>query len=135
MSFLHLIPKDSVGDAELAAVLDAFSAVSEALGLDDGERALLLGVRHATLPLRPGRPELTRRQERRLRHVVDIGTALAVLIGDADDIVEWMRTPRASLGGATPVAIMIGSADGFAALRNELIEECRSRFGTVQGWR
>ena len=128
---LRLIAKDQCGDDELAAVIGMFDVVAEALGLDDRECAAILGVPVGALPLRPGRPELSVSQETCLRRVIDVGTALGLLIGDPDLVAEWMRTPCAWLGAATPVTVMTTEADGVSRVRRKLTAWCGSRFGPV----
>lgn len=134
MVHIRLVTADEPGDAEWAAVVGVFGTVAEALGLDGRECAELLGVAAASLPLEPRRPVLAEWQRRRMRHLIDVGTALGLLVGDADGIAEWVRTPRASHGGRTPLASMLRGMDGLQEVRDELLAECRARFGPLPAW-
>jgi len=80
MAHLRLVAKNRCGDDELAAVIDMFAAVADVLGLDDDDRAAILNVPGMAFPLRPGRPALSSWQECRLRQVIDLGTALGLLL-------------------------------------------------------
>jgi uncharacterized protein (DUF2384 family) len=53
----------------------------------------------------------------------DIDRALVWLLADHQAIRDWLRRPHPALYHATPLAIILGTADGREMLRTELVEE------------
>lgn len=116
-------------DQEMRAVLDAFAAATTAIGLYDEEVADLLRLDEARVPLRFGRPVLSRWREARVRHLIDIATAVALLLGDEEEVALWLRTRSGRLDWMTPVDFMASIEDGVASVRRMLLEESYDRFG------
>lgn len=116
-------------DLEMVALLDAFDVATEAIGLYYDELASLLRVSVAALPLRLNRPALSRWRETRIRHLLDIATALGLLLGDEDEMTCWLRSRSARLDWVTPVHFMICNEEGVAYVRRMLLDESYDRFG------
>ena len=119
----------SLPDREMQALLNAFCSATRAIGLFEEEIADLLRLEVTRVPLRLNAPVLSRWREARVRHLIDVATALALLLGDEDEVACWLRTRTGRLDWMTPLDFMAGVEDGVACVRRMLLEESYHRFG------
>lgn len=125
----HLSLVDDASATEWAAVLEAFEWAVDVLGILPDERAVL--IRPGGAPRSYG---VARATETKIRHIVAIAVDVQALIGDEDEIREWLRSPNPGLwtDGAvrvsiTPLRVMLDYADGVRAICTQLrLERGRS---------
>jgi hypothetical protein len=57
------------------------------------------------------------RWEQRMRLLVDLGVALDALLIDGHKVCYWLRRPRESMGGRSPIEAMSTSVEWIRQLR------------------
>lgn len=123
----HLNAVSDASAAEHAAILEAFEWALDVLGILPGERASL--VRSAG---RAGqrRSEGAVALETMVRHLVAIADDLQALLGDEDEIREWLRSVNPGLWTTspvpvrtTPLRVMLDYEGGIRAIRHRLADE------------
>jgi len=115
---------------ELMAVADRFMVLGARWCLDDRQVVDLLGLQRPIHPMfdeddvAVGVRMAGADAERRMRLLVEIDVLLPRLVGDADAIPLWLRSP--SVGYAdervTPLVALASGASAALALRNYLSE-------------
>ncbi|MEG8016056.1 MULTISPECIES: hypothetical protein [Sphingomonas] len=87
----------------------------------------LIGLPPRTWPLTKARARCWQPepwQERRLRHLVDLGDLLVGIF--AQDAAAWLRTANVAMFGRTPIMVLLEEVDSLRAiivrLRSELSE-------------
>lgn len=127
----HLSRVDDASAVEYAAILEAFEWALDVMGILPEERASL--VRSAARPgLRRSRSDAA--VETMVRRLVDIATDLQAMLGDEDEIREWLRSVNPGLWTTSPVPVrtsplrvMLDHEDGIRAIRDQLADERRRR--------
>jgi hypothetical protein len=120
-----------VAEIEISALVDAFNVAMETIGFYEEEVADLLRLPIDRLPLRLNRPALSKWRETRVRHLLDIATALGLLLGDEDEMAGWLRRRSARLDWLTPADFMIDVEEGVVVVRRMLLQESYDRFGPI----
>ena len=115
---------------ELMAVVNRFMVLGARWCLDDAQVVELLGLRRPLDPMfdeddiAVGVQIAGTDAERRMRLLVEVDVLLPRLLGDADVIPVWLRSP--SVGYAdeqvTPLVALASGASAALALRNYLSE-------------
>lgn len=98
--------------------------------IDDASAAILLGLEDVTLVrnILSGASELpTRDTKDRIRHLFAIRAALDQLFRDGTIESDWLREPRAELGGSSPFDLMLeGSMENLLLVR-QFVERVSGR--------
>ena len=130
----HLSLVDDASAIEWAAVLEAFEWAVDVLGILPDERALL--VRPRGDPTSHGVAKAT---EAKIRHIVAIADDVQALIGDEDEIREWLRSPNPGLWtdgpvrvSMTPLHVMLDHADGVRGHTYAAASGARSLLVTIR---
>jgi len=128
----HLRIGDDASSAEHAAILEAFEWAIDVLGLLKKDRDRL--VRTSRQGSQAWRSSAIA-AETMMRHVIAIAADVQALIGDEDEIREWVRSRNPGLWTGspipemtTPLRVMHDHADGVRAIRAQLALE-RGRTG------
>ena len=102
---------------ELRAMIARWEALRERWALDTHEEAGLLG--HSALDGPVGEVASWRapRMEQRMRLLIDLGAALDALLVDGHRVSYWLRCPRESMGGRSPIEAMSTSVEWIRQLR------------------
>lgn len=112
---------------ELAAIHEAFEWAVDVLGLLPADRAALVRIAHAG---GAGHRSPAVAAETMMRHIIAIADDVQALIGDEDQILEWLRSPNPGLWSGspiprmtTPLRVLLDHPDGVRAIHAQLDRE------------
>lgn len=107
---------------EMRAMMSRWEALRERWALDAQEEAGLLGGGALDGPIGEASSWRAARMEQRIRLLVELGAALDALLIDGHRVCFWLRRPRDSMGGASPVEVMSQSVEWIRQLRGVALD-------------
>lgn len=107
---------------EMRAMMARWEALRESWALDAGEEAGLLGGASLDGPVDVVASWRPQRMEQRMRLLIDLGAALDVVLRDGHRVCYWLRRPRDSMGGHSPIEVMSSSVEWIRQLRGVALD-------------
>ncbi|THD34450.1 MAG: hypothetical protein E7773_14775 [Sphingomonas sp.] len=107
---------------EMRAVMARWDALRERWALDADEEAGLLGGAVLAGPIGEVASWRAASMEQRMRLLIDLGVALDALLADGVKVCLWLRRPRDSMGGMSPIDAMSSSVEWIRSLRKAALD-------------
>ena len=107
---------------EMRVMMARWESLCARWALDDGEEAALLGDASLVGPVGEVASWRASRMEQRMRLLVELGAALETLLGDDYRICVWLRRPRESMSGKSPIDVMATSVEWIRSLHRAALD-------------